>query len=122
MSKQCYTIEGNSNKVVIEKIIGYCNEIERMIDRFGNNFEAFNSDLAFKLAGGACIIQIGELTTRLTDDFKNQHSEIDWNSLKKASNEHLHDYENVKLDVDWQILTEDIPALKKSLQAILEVM
>ena len=93
-----------------------------MIDRFGNNFEAFNSDLAFKLAGGACIIQIGELTTRLTDDFKNQHSEIDWNILKKASNEHLHDYENVKLDVDRQILTEDIPALKKSLQAILEVM
>ena len=122
MSKPRYTIEEIPSKIVIEKIIGYCNEISRMIDRFGNNFEAFNSDLAFKLAGGACIIQIGELTTRLTDDFKNQHSEIDWNSLKKASNEHLHDYENVKLDVDRQILTEDIPALKKSLQAILEVM
>ena len=80
------------------------------------------SDVDFQYSGGMCIIQIGELTTRLTEDFKNQHSEIDWNSLKKASNEHLHDYENVKLDVDWQILTEDIPTLKKSLQAILEVM
>ena len=122
MSKPRYTIEENSNKVVIEKIVGSCNEIERMINRFGNTFEEFNSDLAFKLAGGACIIQIGELTTRLTDDFKKQHPEIAWNNLKKSSDKHLHDYENVKLDVDWQILTKDIPALKKSLQAILEVM
>ena len=122
MSKPHYTIEENQNKIVLEKILRYCNEIDRMIDRFGNTFEAFNSDLAFKLAGGACIIYIGELTTRLTEDFKKQHSEIDWKSLKKSSDKHLHDYENVNLKIDWEILTKDIPALKKSLQEILEVM
>ena len=78
--------------------------------------------MAFKLASGACIIRIGELTKRLTNDFKKQHSEINWKDLKKSSDKHIHDYENVDLKIDWKILTEDIPALKKSLQAILEVM
>ena len=42
MSKPRYTIEESPNKVVIEKVVVYCNEIARMIDKFGNTFEAFN--------------------------------------------------------------------------------
>ena len=69
-----------------------------------------------------CILQIGELTTRLTEDFKNQHSEIAWNQIKALRNIHAHEYEKVDFNYMWQILTEDIPELKKSLQEILEVM
>ena len=112
----------DTDKITIQKMIGYCNDIERMIKRFGNTFEDYMSDVDFQYSGGMCIIQIGELTTRLTEDFKNQHSEISWNAIKAMRNIHAHDYEGVDFARMWDTLTEDIPTLKKSLQAILEVM
>ncbi len=112
----------DTDKIVIQKMINYCDSIENVIIRFGNTFEAFNSDFSFQMTCSACIIQIGELTTQLTEDFKNQHSEIAWRQIKALRNIHAHDYESVRFDVMWQILTEDIPELKKSLKAIIEVM
>lgn len=111
-----------TDKIVIQKMIGYCNSIEDIVIKFGNTFEAFNSDFSFQMACSACIIQIGELTTRLTEDFKNQHSEIEWYALKSMRNIHAHDYESVRFDIMWNTLTKDIPELKKSLQKIIEVM
>ena len=110
------------DKITIQKMIGYCNDIERMIKRFGNTFEDYMSDVDFQYSSGMCIIQIGKLTTRLTENFKKQHSEIAWNAIKAMRNIHAHDYEGVDFARIWDTLTEDIPELKKSLQEILEVM
>lgn len=114
--------ENRVNKVILQKIIGYCNDIEKFMNRFGNNFENFISDRAFQMSCGMCIIQIGELTTRLSEDFKEKISEIEWNKIKGLRNIFAHDYESVKFEVLWEILTEDIPALKESLQKIFEQM
>lgn len=66
-----------------------------------------------------CIIQIGELTTRLTAEYKAQHAEIPWKQIKGMRNIHAHDYERVDFEVMWNALTEEIPALKDSLAKIL---
>ena len=107
------------DKVVIQKMIDYCHKTETFMNRFGANFESYSKDEAFQLACSACIIQIGELTTRLSDEFKAQHSDIPWNMIKSLRNVHAHEYENVDLDTMWKILTEDIPTLKSQLEKIL---
>ena len=112
----------DTDKITIQKIIGYCNQIEHMRNKFGDTFEDYISDLVFQFSSSMFILQIGELATQISEDFKNQHSEIDWNQIKSFCNIHDKDYENMRFDVIWEILTEDIPALKKSLQTILEVM
>lgn len=112
----------DTNKIVIQKMIEYCNKIEILKNRFGNEFEKYADDFAFQMSSDMCILQIGELTTRLTEEFKTQHSEIAWNKIKALRNIHAHEYEKVNLNRMWEILTEDIPELKKSLQAILEVI
>lgn len=71
------------DRVVAEKIVGYCEQIEILIRRFGSTFEAFNSDEAFQLSVGMCIVQIGELTKRFSDEFKARH--FIW-AAKKFSN------------------------------------
>mgnify|MGYP002854933071 CR=1 FL=1 len=108
------------NRITIQKMIDYCDRVEILIDRFGGTLEKFESDFAFQMSCGMCILQIGELTTRLTEEFKAQHSEIPWNKIKATRNIHVHDYDSVRFDLIWEILTEDIPALKKSLEEILE--
>ena len=105
------------DKVVLQKIIGYCNDIEIFTNRFGNDFENFVSDRA---SCGMCIVQISELTTRLSKDFKEKNSEIAWNQIKGLRNIFAYDYESVKFEILWEILTEDIPALKAQIEKIFE--
>ena len=109
----------DTNKIVIQKIIDYCNKIETFIKRFGSEFDSYCKDEAFQLSCSACIIQIGELTTRLSEEFKAQHSEIQWHAIKGLRNIHAHEYENVDLEGMWDSLITDIPELKAQLTEIL---
>ena len=112
----------DTNKIVIQKIIKYCNDIEAVMNEFNNSFELFVSKITFQYTCSHCIIQIGELTTRLSEEFKNKHTEIQWNLIKAMRNIHAHDYESVKFDKVWNTLTEDIPELKENLTKILDKM
>ena len=66
-----------------------------------------------------CILQIGELTTRLSEDFKENHSEIAWRKIKGLRNIHVHEYEKVDCEEMLKILQNDIPDLKEKLEKIL---
>ncbi|MBR5913326.1 MAG: DUF86 domain-containing protein [Selenomonadaceae bacterium] len=111
-----------TSQVVLEKIIGYCNQIDDLINEFGNSYENYVSKAALKLSCDMCVFQIGELTTRFTEEFKNQHREIDWRKIRALRNIHAHEYETVDLEEMWKILSEDIPAFKERLTTILETM
>ena len=107
------------NKIVMQKILDYCNNIESALNMFGKSFDTYVADKAFRHSCDMCVIQIGELTTRLTDDFKAEHSEISWHKIKATRNVYVHDYENVDLNRAWENLTENIPELKRQLEEIL---
>ena len=61
---------------VIEHMADYCNQVAEMIKRFGDSIEAFNNDYAYRHACSMCILQIGELSAHLTDDFKRVYDEF----------------------------------------------
>lgn len=107
-------------KIVLKKIIDYCEQIENLLQTFGGTFEEFLENPAFQLASSACVIQIGELTTRLSKEFKEKHSDIEWGGIKAYRNIHVHDYENLNMEKAWEILIADIPELKAKLQILLE--
>ena len=112
-------VENRIDRIIVQKVLDYCNKTKKFVDRFGNTFEDYCKDEAFQFSCSTCIIQIGELTTRLSDDFKAQHSEIPWHKIKGLRNLHVHEYEKVKPDKMWEIITGDIPALKNWLEQIL---
>lgn len=110
----------DTDKIVIQKIIGYCENITELMEKYNSSFETYLSDISFQYACNMCILQIGELTTRLTDTFKEQHDEIPWRLIKAMRNVHAHDYENVSLEHVWGTLTKDIPALREKLEKLLK--
>ena len=110
------------NIIILKKIIDYCDKIESFIQRFGTNFDNFKLDFAFQFSCGMCIIQIGELITRMTEDFKKKYPEIEWNKIKALRNIQAHDYENADLEIVWNSLNENIPELKENLTKILDEM
>ncbi|OFX18278.1 MAG: hypothetical protein A2033_17675 [Bacteroidetes bacterium GWA2_31_9] len=60
-------------------------------------------------------IVIGEMTVKLSQEFKNKYPEIDWFKIQGFRNIIVHDYFGVDDKVVWQVIQTKIPELKKFL-------
>lgn len=108
----------NNDIEVLKKIIGYCDDIELLKEKYNCSFEKYESDISFQYSCNMCIIQIGELVGRLSEDIIGNHNEIPWHAIKGMRNLHAHDYENVDLEIVWNTLIEDIPKLKEQIKQL----
>ena len=108
----------NKDQVVLKKIVGYCNDIETLLNRYDRSFEKYKADIAFQYSINMCIIQIGELVTRLSDEVKQKNAQIPWNEIRAMRNLHAHDYENVDFSIVWHTVVQDIPELKDQILSI----
>lgn len=60
------------------------------------------------------LLQIGELTSHLSDEFKEQtKSEIYWSAIKGMRNIFAHNYGAIDIDLVWETALFDIPTLHK---------
>ena len=98
----------------IEHIRDYCLDIEDMVSRFGNTYEAFCGDVDFQYAISFCVLQIGELSGKLSQEFRNAtEKSIRWNLIKGMRNIVAHDYGHISMETLWGVVASDIPALKQ---------
>ncbi len=109
----------NDDYQTIRKIVEYCETIESLLEEYQGGWEEFQRRASFQLSCSMCIIQIGELVGRLSDDFRSAHEDIPWYEIKALRNLHAHDYENVNMELVWEALTIDVPELKKNLEVLL---
>lgn len=109
----------NEDILIIKKMIKYCGDISALMTRFDTDFERYKSDISFQYSCNMCIIQIGELANRVSDEVKESSKNIPWRAIRGMRNLHAHDYENVDMEIVWNTLLEDIPALKQSLEKLL---
>ena len=93
-------------------MIKYCLDIEYLLKQYEQSFEKYQKEISFQYACNMCIIQIGELVSRLSEETMEKNRKIPWRAIKAMRNLHAHDYENVDLEIVWNTLTEDIPVLK----------
>jgi uncharacterized protein with HEPN domain len=61
---------------------------------------------------------IGEATSKLTQEFKDQYPDIPWQDMKDMRNKLIHEYFTVDAEIVWELLQEDIPDLKEQLEEI----
>jgi uncharacterized protein with HEPN domain len=101
----------NKNISILEYILRYCGDITQLVERFGDSIDIFKTDTAFRHACSMCIIQIGELSARLTDDFKHVYDGIPWKNVKAIRNRFAHNYEGMSVEKTWNTIKQDIPLL-----------
>lgn len=104
---------GERDASILEHIIQYCEEIEATAIRFGNSYEAFSADSAYRNACALCILQIGELAGHLSDDFRQAHRTVPWQSIRGLRNIVAHAYGSLNVESTWKTIEEDIPELKQ---------
>lgn len=101
------------NKQILEHMLTYVGYIEEANDRFQADYSVLESDNIYKLAVTQCLAQIGELTTKLTDEFKEQTAgQIYWRGIKGLRNVVAHNYGSIDNETLWETLECDIPVLK----------
>lgn len=61
------------------------------------------------------LIQMVENTNRISKEYKERHSDIDWNLIKGFRNGIVHEYGNTDYAIVYEIVTSDIHDLKRVL-------
>ena len=98
---------------ILTHIVDYCDQIKATIERFGEDRTIFASDAIYRNAAALCILQIGELVGKLSEEFRSQHASIPWRQIKAMRNIVAHSYGTVDPETTWEIIQYDIPKLKK---------
>lgn len=98
----------------LAKIKDYCEDIGCAIERFGHSYEVFQADRDYQHSVSFSLLQIGELSGGLKEEFRRSTGQkIPWHMVRAMRNVVAHDYEAIRLDSVWQTATTDIPALKE---------
>ena len=102
-------------------ILDYCDDIENHLATVNHDHPTFLTNSMCQHSIAFCILQIGELTVKLSDELRSSTSQqINWTAIKGMRNIVVHDYGHIDLDVVWSVATEDIPTLKTFCQTQLE--
>ena len=64
------------------------------------------------------LVQIAENASRLTQEFKIRHKNIDWQAINGLRNRIVHDYGKVDLGIIYDTVKDDLPTLKSVLSEI----
>ena len=102
----------NRDREILKHIIKYCDEISHTILVMGDDFSVFNENSIYQNACALCVLQIGELVTHLSSEFKQIYTKIPWHQIKALRNLVAHDYGRIDTQILWETLQEDIPVLK----------
>lgn len=104
------------DEIVLKKIIQYADEISETISRFNLTQDSFTDDFVARNAISMCILQIGELVGKLSEEFKAQNNAMPWREIKAMRNIAAHNYGEIDIDILWETATCDIPDLKEYCQ------
>jgi len=77
----------------------------------GIDQDIFNEDLLRQRAVERSLTIIGEAARRLSDEFRGSHPEIPWKKIVGMRNVLMHDYDAIRLDIVWEVIQTDLPAL-----------
>ena len=114
-------MSSDRNTELLSRISKYCGEIKEAITLFGDSYEVFVKTAPYRNAVAMCVLQIGELSGHLTADFREQFDDIPWRSIKGARNFMAHNYGELKTEILWRTVHEDIPQLADFCESVLKV-
>jgi uncharacterized protein with HEPN domain len=78
-------------------------------------YDAFVEDEKTQDAIMFNLIVMGEAANQITDEFQEKHPEIPWSSIIGTRNVIVHGYDQVKLQIVWDIIHKNLQSLKESL-------
>ena len=85
----------------------------------GIDEEDFQNNYMLQLAVVKLLEVMGEASTRITKELRNEFSQIEWPLIIKSRNVLVHEYFAINYDIIWEAVQNDLPNLKNNLKEIL---
>ena len=103
------------------------NRLEHILDHIGKvlsaangkTFVEFDNDPILFGAIAYYTMIIGEAAYMLTKEFKEAHSSIPWRQIEGMRHHIVHGYAQIRKDMLWNVVQEDLCPLKSQIEVIL---
>lgn len=93
-------------------ILSCCTQIGETVQRFGDSYEAFEKDRMYHNACAFCIYQIAEQAGNLSESFRAERTEINWQEIRKMQDLVSDPFAGINLPAAWTAIKEEIPVLR----------
>ena len=101
---------------IINYIFNYCEDINSTIKRLNSDFELFMQDRDMYNSISMSILQIGELSDKLSDEFIEENNGFPWKLIKEERNKIAHSYMRKGVEGTWDFAVEQVPKLQEYLK------
>jgi len=81
----------------------------------GKSFDTFRNDKILRFAIIKNIEIIGEAAYLLSEEFRTMHNEIEWKDLIGMRHILVHDYYQIKFEIVWVTIEEDLHPLREKI-------
>jgi uncharacterized protein with HEPN domain len=85
----------------------------------GYDLQSFLSDEKTKRAVSMSLIKIGESVKSLSKDLKQMYPRVRWSSITGLRDIAAHNYDGLRMEDIWGIVTRDVPELSEQVKGIL---
>ncbi|MGD1866456.1 MAG: DUF86 domain-containing protein [Phormidesmis sp.] len=93
---------------------------ERVVDYIdGASENDFEKDMQLQDAVIRRLLVIGEAAGRVSEKGRNALPEIEWTSIRGLRNRLVHEYDNIKLEVVWEIAQTEMTGLISKIKPII---
>ena len=101
----------------LEDIVEYSKNVSKLIE--GVSYEQFTSDIRTYYAVMKNVEIVGEAAYMLSKEFKDSHSETQWNVVQGMRHVLVHDYANIVPETLYDTATTGIPELRQQIERYL---
>ena len=108
------------DRTCVEHILRYCEQVRGSLAEIQHDRDRFLASHTYQNAISMCILQIGELFKRLSDDFLQEYTYIPWSLIAKTRDNYAHHYGTVDFEMVWTTAVDDLPAVEAFCRKYLE--
>ena len=106
-------------RIVEERFLDMMEAIQRIEKYAGRGRQAFVSDELIQTYIVHNLQILGEAAAKIPSDQQREYPEFPWPKMVGMRNVLVHNYFNIDLDIVWQVVEIELPALKEKIGRIL---
>lgn len=107
----------HKTQILLEKIVNEATYIAKAIN--GVDIEHFVEDETLKRAVTMSLINIGELTSVIPEEFRKENVHIMWSQIRRTRDKVAHHYIDLDQRIIWETVNNSVPELKRQIEELL---